>query len=819
MALETRKFIEIGRKLQARALRSSVFTLLLPCGIGLILTAWIGAWVFGSLATIRDQTKRDIYIRLKLAESQVYTTFSSRINQLSEASLFRTSNVVKNIRGPHYADPAHTYWTFERDVKQLTSDDGRSVRLNSLLPEKPKINLTSDEFAVYAWQQLQDSSAIATNAKDLRRLANLSLVNGGADFLMSVPIFGKKGELLGIVCTSTPANQIDQFLPDNTFLVEPSSSSVIGREKFPLTADAKAKLLKGEVVPNELSAASRRIPLTSGFSTWKLWNDHPVSELWSKKEVRRTFNFGFSLVAILWLFIAFITRTAKKARNRQRRLIGSLVRKVIWITDENGAVDYVLGKITGHLGWKEVDYLNVDIGLFVHPSDRPKLMQAIRNAQSLVTRDEILEIRFENKDREYRWYEVSVSNMMEVPEINGIVISAHDIELRKHATDHIIASKRAAEKANEAKSEFLSRMSHELRTPLNAILGFGQLLEMEAITDRQAENLNQILVAGRHLLNLVNDILDIARIETRKVNLSVERVNLREVLEESFALLGPLASKSNIKLTLDEGQWPDVWSDRQRLKQVVLNLISNGIKYNNLDGNVTVSVIENEEGVKLLVSDNGIGIESHYLDRVFTPFDRLGSDNPQVEGSGLGLALSKTLVEAMGATLEVQSEYGKGSVFTICFRPSAIVREDVQENHSDSNNLIFLDFENSDFFKILLIEDNIVNLRYVSKVVEKMPHVTLISAKEGGIGIEMARAHNPDLILLDLDLPDLHGHDVLRSLRSDEKTKATRIVVMSAETNPHIIEVILASGANEFVTKPVDVNSLISLFSEERNAA
>jgi signal transduction histidine kinase/CheY-like chemotaxis protein len=447
-----------------------------------------------------------------------------------------------------------------------------------------------------------------------------------------------------------------------------------------------------------------------------------------------------------------------------------------------------------------------------------KFARAINDAQTTTSRDQILEVRFENKDREYRWYEVTINNMIKVPEINGIVITAHDIEQRMHATAHILASKRAAEKANEAKSEFLSRMSHELRTPLNAILGFGQLLEMEAISDRQAENVEQILIAGRHLLGLVNDILDIARIETRKVNLSVERVNVREIIEESFALLAPLSKKSDITLTFEEANCPDVWSDRQRLKQVFLNLLSNGIKYNRPHGNVTVSIERDSEGLKIHFRDSGIGIESQYLDRVFTPFDRLGSDNAQVEGSGLGLALSKTLIDAMGCKMELKSNHGVGTTFSIFFPQSTIIKPTLEliekANQSDETG-----FDNPNNLRVLLIEDNIVNLRYISKFVEKLDGVALMSAKEGGIGIEMARLHQPDLILLDLDLPDINGQEVLSVLRADPQIGGTHIVVMSAETNPHIVEQTMALGAHKFVTKPVDVGSLFTLFDEEKKAA
>ena len=776
--------------------------------IGVTFTVITLNWAHSTVSTLRDQTKREIYQDLKLADSQINSTINAEFAKLYEASAEEPGQKTRGISDVEL-------WHYDSVAHRLKLGDSKESVNSNLIIQKPRGELSGSEIVVSAWQQLAAKTSIGKDRKNLLNYANMWLFKESSEIGFTCPITSDSGDVTGVAFCWIPRASIEHFLPPNTFLVDPRSSSVLGMDLAHLSDDSKDKLFHGEIVPDGLFSASKKIQQPMEFSNWKLWCNHPVSEVWSRPEVRQAMNFPAILVTFVWLMVWFLVQSGKKVRNRQRRLIGSLVRKVIWITNETGQIDYVLGKITSYLGWKEVDYLNVDIALFVHPEDREAIITAISNAKPSAVSDEIIEVRFENKDREYRWYEVTIANMTDVPEINGVVVTAHDIELRKHATDHILASKRAAEKANEAKSDFLSRMSHELRTPLNAILGFGQLLEMEAISDRQAENVGQILIAGRHLLNLVNDILDIARIETRKVNLSVEKVNLLEVIQESLTLLGPLATKSNVHLEVVGQEIPDVWSDRQRIKQVILNLVSNGIKYNRSGGHVTVSFSHSEDGLRLKVSDNGIGIESHYLERVFTPFDRLGSDNAQVEGSGLGLALSKTLVEAMGAKLEVYSEYGKGSVFTIDFSPCSIVQQesDIQEPVEK------FDLGDVNDFRILLIEDNVVNLRYVSKVVQKLPGVALISAKEGGIGIEMARLHNPDLILLDLDLPDLHGRDVLKALKADEKTSQLRIIVMSAETNPHIVEEILRLGANQFVTKPVDVNSLIDMFSEERNAA
>jgi CheY-like chemotaxis protein len=248
-------------------------------------------------------------------------------------------------------------------------------------------------------------------------------------------------------------------------------------------------------------------------------------------------------------------------------------------------------------------------------------------------------------------------------------------------------------------------------------------------------------------------------------------------------------------------------------------LLSNGIKYNQPEGEVRITITQQSDGVKIDFADTGVGIEPRFLDRVFTPFDRLGSENSQVEGTGLGLALSKTLVDAMGASLKVESEFGSGTIFTLSFPETAIIQPKIDLELKTGGQANILGFVSSESLKVLIIEDNIVNLRYISKVVEKLNDVELMSAKEGGIGIELAQLHKPDLILLDLDLPDINGLDVLESILGDPSTSETHVIVMSAETNPHIVEKAISMGAKQYVTKPVDIGSLFVLFNEEKNAA
>ena len=819
-----RKVQAFRRKILARYMRSSIVTAFFPCAISFCLTIFVIRWAFGDISFLREQTRQEYSSELKIVESQINSTIRSEFDSItmiaSNTSAQLAEHPNRSRKEPKLTGGSNVrIWQPNAAGTALVSENQAPLDLSSPHTANSANDPAFQEFMASNWLRLAKVTHLKADPHSILEHANLSLDGGGSTLAFIVPIIGQDGRVKGIVCSKHAATKIQNYLPEYTYLLDPHTATVLSKSSTEWNDFGGDAPRTTTDVHGDLSSAAARIPISANAPSWRLRAEHSASELWARPEVRRILDFHAALILVIWGAAYLWIQSTSRARNRQRMLIGTLVQKIIWITNEDGNIDYVLGMISTHLGWKEFDYLDVNIELFVHPDDRHKITQAIESANDPDMQSALHEIRFENKDREYRWYEVRVANMIHVPEINGLVVTAHDIEQRMHATAHILASKRAAEKANEAKSEFLSRMSHELRTPLNAILGFGQLLEMEAITDRQAENVDQILIAGRHLLDLVNDILDIARIETRKVNLSVERVNIRDVIDESFALLAPLSTKSQVKLECNPFQSSDIWSDRQRLKQIFLNLLSNGIKYNHAGGYVQVSVVETKDSLNVHFTDGGIGIESHYLDRVFTPFDRLGSETSDVEGSGLGLALSKTLVEAMGASLDVNSEFGKGSVFSISFSASAIAKPSEGLQAEEGGLIDSSGFEDSSKLCVLLIEDNIVNLRYVSKVIEKMDHVALMSAKEGGIGIELARSFRPDLILLDLDLPDICGKDVLTALKSDDLTRHINVVVMSAETNPHVVEEIISLGAREFVTKPVDVSSLFVLFDEERKAA
>lgn len=393
----------------------------------------------------------------------------------------------------------------------------------------------------------------------------------------------------------------------------------------------------------------------------------------------------------------------------------------------------------------------------------------------------------------------------------GISTIARDITSRKRLENERQEALEEAERANRAKSEFLSKMSHELRTPLNAILGFAQLLELDSLSDEQKDWVNEVSKAGHHLLDLINEVLDIARIESGNLRLSVEPVDAILLVRESISLMAPLASEENIDVSLrlngvsESGTY--VMADRQRLKQVLLNLIANAIKYNKQGGNVEVTFEPTPDGQRLMthVADSGQGIPAAGIAELFSPFERLGAEGSKVEGTGLGLALSKGLIEAMGGEISVETRLGQGTTLSISLPVAEAPR-------SGAENLAGRDRDPATVSRtILYIEDNLTNLKLVERIIDRRPYINIMNAMQGEIGLRLARDHQPDLILLDLNLPDIEGQEVLGRLRSDSITTNIPVVVISAEMTAGQVERLMQAGARDCLTKPLEVDRFLEV--------
>jgi PAS domain S-box-containing protein len=417
--------------------------------------------------------------------------------------------------------------------------------------------------------------------------------------------------------------------------------------------------------------------------------------------------------------------------------------------------------------------------------------------------------------------EVSLSGSQEGRdgEDSLVVAAVRDVSAQRAIESAMRDAVDAAQAANEAKNQFLSRMSHELRTPLNAVLGFGQLLSRQLADTEYSEAIGHIVKGGRHLLDLINDVLDIARIESGDMSISSEPVPIAAIVGETLQLMKPLADAAEVALSLSADPSDDyVLADRQRLRQILLNLLSNAIKYNRPGGHVWLGWHAGNGQVALGVRDDGPGIDPRLQNRLFTPFDRLGAEFSGVDGTGIGLALTRSLTEMMGGSIAVESSPGQGSTFTVILksaqahRPSRVHNAGAPTAEKDAAELAPV--------TLLYIEDNAPNVRVVEHLLRLRPEWTLVHAALGSLGIELAEAHQPDLILLDLHLPDLSGHQVLRAIRSSPSTAQTPVVVLTADASAGLAHRLRDSGATGYLTKPLDIDQVLEFLDgvSRRNA-
>ena len=382
-----------------------------------------------------------------------------------------------------------------------------------------------------------------------------------------------------------------------------------------------------------------------------------------------------------------------------------------------------------------------------------------------------------------------------------------------------------AEKANRAKSDFLSSMSHELRTPLSAILGFAQLIESGSPqpTLSQKRSIDQILQAGWYLLELINEILDLALVESGKLSLSQEAVSLSEVMQECRIMIEPQGERRGISVTLPAPEMPYfVSADRTRLKQILVNLLSNAIKYNRVGGTVDMKCIEvSAERIRIDVEDTGEGLTPEKIEQLFQPFNRLGREAYTEEGTGIGLVMSKRLIELMGGTIGVESTVGKGCTFWIEMdlmteRPAsdAGAQAQAQAQAQVQVQVQVQAAADAQMHTLLYVEDNPANLMLVEDIMERRPDVRLLSARDGNNGVMIARTALPDVILMDINLPGISGIEVLNILAEDPATAHIPVLALSANAIPHDIDKGLKAGFFRYLTKPIKINEFMMTLDE-----
>jgi PAS domain S-box-containing protein len=519
------------------------------------------------------------------------------------------------------------------------------------------------------------------------------------------------------------------------------------------------------------------------------------------------------------------TQEALARREEHFRLLIENGSDVIGVVDGSGLVRYTSPSIERVLGIAPEAIIGHSAFDFIHPDDIEPTKVVFQRVIDSVGVALPAEFRMRHKDGSWRLLEAMTKPLLQGGALEGMVVNARDMTERKRAEEALQRAKaeaeesrETAERANRAKSEFLSRMSHELRTPMNSILGFAQVLSRKELPQDQRKAVDHILKAGRHLLSLINEVLDISRIEANRQQLSLEPVRVLAVVQETLSLIRPLAAQRGCAIEEEVGIGEDwhVEADRQRLAQVLLNLLSNAAKYNRPRGTIGVTGEVMEGRVRIHVWDTGPGVPAEKLEQLFVPFERLGAEQSDVEGTGLGLALSRRLVEAMGGELRVRSTVGAGSTFTIDLARvdspldggarAADVAPDRGERAVRAASVLY-------------IEDNLANLSLVETILAIRPEITLIPALQGQLGLDLAWEHDPDLILLDLHLPDVAGTDVLRRLKQDPRTRTTPVIVISADATHGQVEKLIELGAQGYLTKPFDVDRFLETLDHVLGAA
>ncbi|WP_396267949.1 CHASE domain-containing protein [Ideonella sp.] len=607
-------------------------------------------------------------------------------------------------------------------------------------------------------------------------------------------------------------------------------SPVIGRARLAGPLGCESAAPADHVLPRRIEFANRlwelRISASSqslpGAQRWSLWFFSVV---------------GLVAVAMLSALLLTITGRARRVEQAVAERTADLSREVeerqrteaalreseerirnildhvplgIVYADVAGGIREANPQLRLQLGFEAIELHTRSLGALAHPSDRQALDALIRRIRRDPTGSVRQRLRLMRSDGQVVWMQMGLTALRNPQgEVWRLVGVFEDITEHLKLADAERAREHA-ETASRAKSDFLSRMSHELRTPLNAILGFTQLLALDKqppLSPRQAERAAQVQHAGWHLLHMIDDMLDLTRIESGHMKLEPTAVPLADMLTECLSMVQPAAENQGIELLKEFPHGPlHVLGDRTRVKQILTNLCSNAVKYNRAQGLVRCEVRRGAPGqVEIRVHDSGLGLSPEQLAGLFQPFNRAGREHSSIEGTGLGLVISRRLAELMGGTLVASSQNQQGSIFTLTLPEARAPRGHIPSSRSGLSTQ-----ESYAAKRVVYVEDNETNAEVMKGVLSRRPQVTLSIAETGQMGLATILSELPDLVLLDMQLPDMDGLAILQALRANPSTRDIPVMMVSADATTVSIEQAFREGATDYVTKPLDIGTFLA---------
>lgn len=774
----------------------------------------IAAFLEEPIGTRKLLEKSDFFYRSKQGDTLISQPFPAEIDLPDENGVFHSNQTTMFVSTPIY--------------NQSGEDVG--VLAFRLRPEKEFTHLLSlsrfgETGETYAFN---DDGYMVSNSRFDPQLLEMGLIQPGQKSIFNIQVRDPGRDLTN-----------EKISPEEKV------------SEWPLTLMASQAIQNGSGVQVEGYNDYRGIPVVGAWAWIKemdigLTTEVDVNEAF--RPIKTLLAWFFFLFALLMVFgaTAFFLRSRyaqsqlKIIENEQRlsSFLNSAFDPIICI-DIYGTIQSINPAVIIQFGYDSTELLGNNVKMLMpepYQSEHDGYLQAFQKTGKRKILNMVREVPARRKNGTISPMELSVTESIVNGKISFLGI-IRDISERKEAekellhaytmleeriherTQELQESKNLAEKSNRSKSEFLARMSHELRTPMNAILGFAQLMQestKDPLPKAHRNRTSQILKAGNHLLELINEVLDLSSIEAGKISVSMEPICIANLVEEVLPVVRPMSQKYNITLINEITPNKNIYvlADKTRLRQVLLNLISNGIKYNRKNGSVTLYA-HFKEGSQLRIDvvDTGMGIPEEQFSQLFDPFNRLEADTGDIEGTGIGMTISKKLMEVMGGTISVKSSVGVGSTFSICLRccqPSVIEAEDLPNTDID------LDCEdNNSFFTLLYIEDNPANLSLVEDILSNYKEVKLLAAENATIGIDIALSQKLDLILMDINLPGMVGIEALKRLKNFEETHSIPVIAISANAMKKDIDQTLAEGFKAYITKPINIGKFKKFIDNE----